>query len=56
MTLHYLCLHVGLGTFKPVYEEHIENQKLHFEPMIISKSIRETIYTAKIETKIFLPI
>lgn len=56
VTLHYLCLHVGLGTFKPVYEEHIENQKLHFEPMIISKSIRGTIYTAKIEKKIFLPI
>ena len=36
--------------------EHIENQKLHFEPMIISKSIRGTIYTAKIEKKIFLPI
>ena len=52
----YLCLHVGLGTFKPVYEEHIEKQKLHFEPMIINNQIREIIMQNKETKKIFLPV
>ena len=54
--LKYLCLHVGLWTFKPVYEENIENQKLHFEPMIIPNDIREFIKEKKEEKKIFLPV
>ena len=54
--LKYLCLHVGLWTFKPVYEENIENQKLHFEPMIIPNNIREFIKEKKEEKKIFLPV
>ncbi len=52
----YLCLHVGLGTFKPIYEEHITNQKLHFEPMIVSSGIWKMIADAKQAGKIFLPI
>ena len=52
----YLCLHVGLGTFKPVYEEHIEKQKLHFEPMIINNQIWEIIMQNKESKKIFLPV
>ncbi len=54
--LKYLCLHVGLWTFKPVYEENIENQKLHFEPMIIPNDIRSFVKEKKEEKKIFLPI
>ena len=54
--LKYLCLHVWLWTFKPVYEENIENQKLHFEPMIISKGIRKFIKEKKEEKKVFLPV
>ena len=54
--IKYLCLHVGLGTFKPVYEENIENQKLHFEPMIILNNIRDYIKEKKEEKKIFLPV
>ncbi len=50
------CLHVGLGTFKPVYEEHIQQQKLHFEPMILESDIRKTIADAKLAGKRFLPI
>ena len=50
------CLHVGLGTFKPVYEEHIQQQKLHFEPMILESGIRKTIADAKLAGKRFLPI
>jgi hypothetical protein len=41
-------LHVGLGTFKPVWEENITNQKLHFEPMIINMQIRSHIMNAKL--------
>ena len=52
----YLCLHVGLGTFKPIYEEHITDQKLHFEPMLLDMQIWETIAEAKKAGKIFLPI
>lgn len=52
----YLCLHVGLGTFKPIYEEHIADQKLHFEPMLLDMQIRKTIADAKKAEKIFLPV
>lgn len=51
-----VCLHVGLGTFKPVYEEIITNQKLHFEPMFIPHTLWNTIAQAKKEHKIFLPV
>ena len=54
--IKYLCLHVWLWTFKPVYEENIENQKLHFEPMIIQNDIWKYIREKKEEKKIFLPI
>lgn len=52
----YCCLHVGLGTFKPVYEENIADQKLHFEPMLIEPQLRKMIADAKQAGKIFLPV
>ena len=52
----YLCLHVGLGTFKPIYEEHIADQKLHFEPMLLDMQIWKTIADAKKAGKIFFPV
>lgn len=52
----YLCLHVGLGTFKPLYEEIISHQRLHFEPMLINSQIRKLIADAKQAGKIFLPV
>ena len=54
--MQFLCLHVGLLTFKPVSEEVISNQKLHFEPLILSTHIRKTLAEAKQQGKIFLPI
>lgn len=51
-----VCLHVGLGTFKPVWEENITNQKLHFEPMIINMHIRSRIMNAKLAWKKLLPV
>ncbi|MDO4714112.1 MAG: S-adenosylmethionine:tRNA ribosyltransferase-isomerase [bacterium] len=52
----YLCLHVGLGTFKPVFEPIISDQQLHSEPMLIPHQLRTRIAEAKQEGKIFLPI
>ncbi len=52
----YCCLHVGLGTFKPVYEENIADQKLHFESMLIEPQLRKLIADAKQAGKIFLPV
>ena len=49
-------MHVGLGTFKPIYEEHIADQKLHFEPMLLDMQIWKTIADAKKAGKIFLPV
>lgn len=51
-----LCLHVGLGTFKPVAEEQIENQKLHYEPMKVEHQLRTRIAEAKQQGKSFLPV
>lgn len=54
--IQHLCLHVGLGTFKPVFESDIRDQKLHFEPMLIDAQVRKMIADAKQAGKIFLPV
>jgi S-adenosylmethionine:tRNA ribosyltransferase-isomerase len=41
-----LTLHVGLGTFQPLREETVENNKLHFESYEIGVSIAESINRA----------
>ena len=51
-----ICLHVGLGTFKPVWEQNITDQKLHFEPMIVNTTIRSRIMLAKLSGKKLLPV
>ena len=43
----YLTLHVGLGTFKPVTDEKIEEHKMHSEYYILDKENAETINEAK---------
>ncbi|MFM1533753.1 tRNA preQ1(34) S-adenosylmethionine ribosyltransferase-isomerase QueA [Helcococcus ovis] len=45
--LAYLTLHVGLGTFKPVNDEKIEEHKMHSEYYILDKENAETINEAK---------
>lgn len=47
---------MGLGTFKPLYEENIAEQKLHFEPMLIDPQLWKLIADAKQAGKIFLPV
>ena len=41
--LCWITLHVGLGTFRPVKEENIEDHPMHAEYCIISKETAETV-------------
>lgn len=43
----FVTLHVGLGTFRPVKEENIENHKMHSEYFIMPKSTAKLINETK---------
>ena len=45
--LCYVTLHVGLGTFRPVKEEKIEDHEMHSEFCMIPPETAETINTVK---------
>lgn len=47
VTLAYVTLHVGLGTFRPVKAEDIENHEMHAEYCVIPPETAEKINTAK---------
>ena len=49
--INFTTLHVGLWTFKPVYEPDIRNHKIHREPIIIENSLFQQIYQRKNEKK-----
>ena len=49
--INFTTLHVGLWTFKPVYEQDIRNHKIHREPIIIENSLFQQIYNRKNENK-----
>lgn len=43
----YITLHVGLGTFRPVNEENIENHDMHAEFYQVSEEAARTIMEVK---------
>ncbi len=45
--LCYITLHVGLGTFRPVKAEDIDEHEMHSEYCVISKETADTINAAK---------
>ncbi|MCR5041484.1 MAG: tRNA preQ1(34) S-adenosylmethionine ribosyltransferase-isomerase QueA [Clostridia bacterium] len=45
----YITLHVGIGTFRPVKEDNIEDHKMHFENYTVSSEAAEKINAAKRE-------
>ena len=47
VSLAYLTLHVGLGTFRPVKEDEIENHEMHSEFCIIPKETADAINFTK---------
>ena len=49
--LAYVTLNVGLGTFRPVQCENVENHKMHSETFEISEKAAEQINRAKKEGK-----
>lgn len=49
--INFTTLHVGLWTFKPVYEQDIRNHRIHKEPIIIEKTLFQQIYDRKNENK-----
>ena len=50
-TVAYVTLNVGLGTFRPVQCENVENHKMHSETFEISEKAAEQINRAKKEGK-----
>ncbi len=49
VTFAYVTLHVGLGTFRPVQEDHIENHVMHSEYCILNDENARIIQAAKDE-------
>lgn len=51
VTLSFITLHVGLGTFLPVREDDIEKHKMHTEVYTIDSTVAEAINCAKKENR-----
>lgn len=48
VNIGYVTLHVGLGTFRPVKEENIENHKMHSEFFIMPQTTVDLIKNTKL--------
>lgn len=51
VSIAYVTLHVGLGTFRPVKEENIEDHHMHSEYYTIDEKTAETINNARMAGK-----
>lgn len=51
ITICYITLHVGLGTFRPVNVEDVTKHKMHSEYYSMSKKVANTLNKAKKENK-----
>ena len=47
MNICYVTLHVGLGTFRPVKEEEIEDHEMHSEFCVIPERTAQTVTETK---------
>lgn len=47
--IEYVTLHVNLGTFAPLKEEHVKTKKLHIEYYSVTKDVAERLNAAKKE-------
>lgn len=52
----YVSLHVGLGTFKPIYTENIEDHKIHSEDFFIDEVNAKKINKAISDNKTIIPV
>lgn len=43
----FITLHVGAGTFKPVYQEDISQHKMHSERVVVTQSVCDKVNWAK---------
>ncbi len=53
---HFLTLHVGLGTFKPVHTENITDYDIHSEPITVPADIFARIANLKLTHKNIIPV
>jgi len=51
ITICYLTLHVGLGTFRPVEVEDVKKHKMHEEYYELSESVADILNQAKLDGK-----
>jgi S-adenosylmethionine:tRNA ribosyltransferase-isomerase len=54
--IEYVTLHVGLGTFAPLTEDHIKSGNLHEEWYEVSTDTAERLNQAKEQGKIIIPV
>lgn len=56
VTILYITLHVGLGTFRPVSVEDVKNHKMHSEFYSMSKDVADTLNEAKKNNKSIISV